>query len=184
LKTCPYAAVEIPPYPHPGVGCCDPFSPECDILRLTLAQREHQRGGAGAAAGTTRDRHSNTTTSAVGMRTRARRSRAQVFGAPPAASCWEVAPTTPKSALKILQKAQNATELRATIFASTFPPRGFSGTADPRGTCQHLTIPALPEILSGALATHLTPVMVSTVRSSLKTRVLDLQNAPRCALLG
>jgi len=85
---------------------------------VTLAHREHQRGVAAAAAVTTRDRHAITPTSAVGMRARDRRSRARVFGAPRAASCREGALTTPKCALKILEKAQNATEMRASNFAT------------------------------------------------------------------
>ena len=92
---------------------------------------------AGAAAGTTRDRHARTTTSAVGMRTRAGRSRARVFGAPRAASCREVALTTPKSALKILEKAQKATVMRASIFADIFAAT--ASLAPPR-PMRHLTI--------------------------------------------
>ena len=94
---------------------------------MTLAHREHQRGVAGAAAETTRDRHAITTTSAVGMRRRDRRSRARVFGAPRAASCREGALTIPKCALKILQKAQNATEMRASNFATIFAATGSLG---------------------------------------------------------
>jgi len=90
--------------------------------QLTLAHREHERGLAAAAAGTTRDGHAHTTTSAAGMRTRAGGSRARVFGAPRAASCREVAPTTPKSALRILQKPQKATEMRTSFIAFVLAP--------------------------------------------------------------
>ena len=54
--------------------------------RHTYGHHVHQRGAAGGAAGTTRDRHANTTTRAVTMITLARRSRARVFGAQRAAS--------------------------------------------------------------------------------------------------
>jgi hypothetical protein len=94
---------------------------------------------AGAAARTTRDRHASTTTNAVGMRTRDRRSRARLFGAPRAASCRVGALTTTKSALKILQKAQNATEMRASNFANIFAATGSLGPRRPM-RCQHLII--------------------------------------------
>ena len=97
---------------------------------MTLAHREHQRGVAAAVASTTRDRHAITTTSAVGRRTRDRRSRARGFGAPRAASCREGALTTPKCALEILQKAQNATEMRASNFATFFAATGSLGPRD------------------------------------------------------
>jgi len=91
---------------------------------MTLAHREHQRGVAGAAAGTTRDMHTITTTSAVGMRTSDRRSRARVFGAPRATSWREGALTTPKCALKVTQKAQIATGMRASNFVYIFAATG------------------------------------------------------------
>jgi hypothetical protein len=75
------------------------------------------------------------------MRTRDRRSRARVFGAPRAASCREVALTTPKCALKILQKAQNATVMRASNFANIFAATGSLG---PRRPMRYLPTPYHP----------------------------------------
>ena len=84
---------------------------------------------AGAAAGTTRDRHARTTTSAVGMRTRAGMSRARVFGAPRAASVGRL-PQQPQKRSQNPSKGSDATEMRTSFFAFMLAPLRLSPPGD------------------------------------------------------
>jgi len=107
---------------------------------VTLAHREHQRGVAGAAAETTRDRQAITTTSAFGMRTRDLQVTRASFRRPAGRVMSGGALTTPKCALKILQKAQNATEMRASNFANIFAA---TGSLSPRRPMRCLSTPII-----------------------------------------